>query len=118
MTNMADYRAIKNLEEAASKAGFRIVPYQHDHSMMALEPAGKAPDTALPIYSRDAQLVAGTADQLFSFLRGWNARTDYFKMIKVTTDAKIERKEQDERNRQLAYIVKHGHVEEKVEEDK
>lgn len=116
---MTDYRAIKNLEEAASKAGFRIAPYLHDMTMMALEPLGVAPNAALPIYSRDAQLVAGTADQLFAFLRGWNARTEYFKMIKVTTDAKIERKEQDERNRQLAYIVKHGHGEETaVQEDK
>jgi hypothetical protein len=117
MTNMADYRAIKNLEEAAAKAGFKIVPYQHDHTVMALQPLTIGSDTALPIYSRDVQLVAGTADQLFAFLRGWNARTDYLRMIKVTTDAKIERKEQDERNRQLAYIVKHGRVEEDVEVD-
>jgi len=61
---------------------------------------------SLPIYSRDAEFFCGTLNDLQSFLIGIEWARDYDRMLRVSTDKKRERKEQDERNRKLVAMLK------------
>ena len=100
--NMTDYRLIKDLEAQAARLGFSIGPDRYSGERMALYPndAGE-----LPCYSRDATLWSGTAENLLIFLRGWEARITYDRMLGFT-QKKIERAEQNLRNDSLLKTLK------------
>jgi hypothetical protein len=70
---------------------------------VALVPKDK---DALPIYSRDAAFFVGTLEEADKFMQGILWARDYDDMLKVSDVAKRERKEQDERNRQLVRLLK------------
>jgi hypothetical protein len=61
---------------------------------------------ALPIYSRDATLFAGSLEAADKFMQGVIWARDYDRMLKVSDVAKRERKEQDERNKQMVMLLK------------
>ncbi len=61
---------------------------------------------SVPIYSRDAEIFVGTLKDLQYWLRGVKWARDYDNIMKLTDDKKRARKEQDERNRQLAKTLK------------
>ena len=68
----------------------------------------KDPDS-LPIYTRDAQLFAGTLEGADYWMRGVEWARDYDRMvIDKNINKKRERKEQDERNRILLRTLKDG----------
>jgi hypothetical protein len=61
----------------------------------------------LPIYTRDAELFVGTLEGAAYWMQGVEWARDYDRMvIDKNTDTKRERKEQDERNKQLVRILK------------
>jgi hypothetical protein len=60
----------------------------------------------LPIYSRDAVLFAGSLESADKFMQGVLWARDYDRMLKISDVAKRERKEQDERNRQMVKLLK------------
>ena len=98
---------IRRLEEQASNLGFMFTKYKHDEIFgenVALVPK----DTdALPMYSRDAVLFAGSLECAEQWMRGIEWARDYDRMvIDKNIGAKRARKEQDERNRQLARTLK------------
>ena len=100
---------VRRFEEKAHKLGFRLGNPRHGNwsgeqnvDMVALYPR----DEELPSYTRDAELFVGSLTNAEEFLRGIVWARDYDKMLKVSTVAKRERKEQDERNRKLAQIIK------------
>jgi hypothetical protein len=100
------YQRLKQLEGRANAMGFMFAYGQWrrdgDADVIALKPK----DDMLPIYSRDAELCVGDIDRICAFLTGIEFERDYIKMLRVTTDAKIARKEQDVRNKQLADKLK------------
>ena len=63
-------------------------------------------DHSLPIYARDAELFVGTLKDLDQWLRGVKWARDYDRMLFGRRhEANRERREQDERNRQLMAIL-------------
>jgi len=108
---MAGYNAImllRRLEEEVNNLGFMFSQpkngWGNDISdRVALKP--KDAD-ALPIYSRDAEIFCGTLDELQVWVRGVTWAREYDTMLKISDDKKRDRKEQDERNRQLANLLK------------
>ena len=97
---------IRKFEERAELLGMRFTAYKHDDlygENVALVPLDLA---ALPIYSRDATLFAGSLEAADKFMQGVLWARDYDRMLKISDVAKRERKEQDERNRQMVKLLK------------
>ena len=99
---------VRRLEEEVSKLGFMFCHPRHSANgefgdVVALKP--KDADS-LPIYSRDAEVFAGSLKDLQYWLRGVEWARDYDRMMKVSDVKKRARKEQDLRNHQLAKTLK------------
>lgn len=115
---MAGYNALqilRRLEDEVNNLGFM---FAHPKSgwgndvtdRVALKP--KDAD-AVPIYARDAEVFCGTLEELQVWVRGVKWAREYDRMLKLSDDKKRERKEQDERNRQLARLLKSDFAEER-----
>jgi hypothetical protein len=109
---MSGYHTIlkcEKIKERADKLGFMLCYPRHGWGAergvdyVAIKPKD---NDALPIYCRDAELFCGTIDDLESFFQGIEWARQYDKMLRVSTKEKRERKEQDERNRQLVSLLK------------
>ena len=102
-------QTIRKLEERAELLGMRFTAYKHD-DMYGENVALVAKDKdALPIYARDAILFAGSLEHADRFMQGVLWAREYDRMaIDRNLDKKRERKEQDERNQQLAKTLKDG----------
>ena len=98
---------IRRLEERADKLGLKFAAYKHDDMYgenVALVPKDK---DALPIYARDAVLFAGSLEHADRFMQGVLWAREYDRMnTDRNLDKKRERKEQDERNKQMVKILK------------
>ena len=104
-------KQIRELEDRAHKLGMKFAAYRHDDSFgsnVALIPKD---NDALPIYTRDAILFAGSLEGAAYFMQGIAWARDYDSMVvDKNIDAKRVRKEQDERNRQVLRTLKDGAV--------
>ena len=106
---MSGYHTIlkcERIKERANKLGFMLCyPKYRDQGvdMVGIKPKDQ---DSLPIYARDAELFYGTIDELDSFFTGLEWARQYDEMLKVSTRAKRERKEQDVRNERLARILR------------
>jgi hypothetical protein len=109
---MSGYHTIlkcEKIRERADKLGFMLCYPRHGWGQergvdyVAIKPKDQ---DSLPIYARDAELFCGTIDDLESFFQGIEWARQYDKMLRVSTKEKRERKEQDERNRQLVSLLK------------
>jgi len=100
---------VERIKERADKLGFMLCYPRHGWGgsdrvdKVAIKP--KDADS-LPIYSRDTEMFCGTLIELSCFFDGLEWARDYDKMIRLSTDKKRERKEQDERNRKLVAMLK------------
>ena len=107
MSGWNQIQQVRKVEERADKLGLKFAAYRHDDSFganVALIP--KDQDT-LPIYSRDAELFAGTLEGAAYWMQGVEWAREYDRMvIDRKMDAKRARKEQDERNLQLMKMLK------------
>ena len=107
MTGYNTVLQIRKLEDKIEKMGFRMGNSKYPRYNEYGTTIGLMPkDDKLPIYSRDAELFSGTIEEAEIWLRGVEFATEYLKMIKLVTDEKIKRKEQDMRNSQLAQMIK------------
>lgn len=100
-------RKIKYLEEECDKLGFMICHANHYikdfGDVLALKPR----DDCLPIYSRDAELFAGSIYDLERFIEGLHFARKYDSMLLgKNLDSQRQRREQDYRNRQLLMKIK------------
>ena len=109
MSGWNQIQEVRKLEEQADKLGLKFAAYRHDNrhgDNVALVPKDK---DALPIYSRDAQLFAGSLEGAAYWMQGVLWAREYDRMnTDRNLDKKRERKEQDERNQQLAKTLKDG----------
>ena len=62
----------------------------------------------LPIYTRDIELMSGSAEELIAFITGWQKSRTYLQNLGATSKKAIERKEQDYRNKELTNLIKTG----------
>ena len=107
MSGWNQLQQVRKLEERADKLGLKFSQYKHDDSFGANVALIPKDSEVLPIYSRDAELFVGTLESAASWMQGVMWARDYDSMvIDKKLDAKRERKEQDERNRQLVLILK------------
>lgn len=97
---------IKRLERECAEMGFRLGnskygAYRNQHGfeydVVALFPE----ENSLPIYARDAELFAGTFDELDRWLQGVKWAKSYYSMLRLVDDKKVAKKEQDYRNEAL-----------------
>ena len=106
MSGWNQIQQVHKVEERADKLGFKFAPYKHDNiygENVALIPK----DQELPIYTRDAELFAGTLEGAEYWMQGVMWARNYDRMVvDKNTDAKRLRKEQDERNHQLIKMLK------------
>ena len=111
MSGWNTIRKIRNLEERADKLGLKFTAYKHDDMYgenVALIPKDS---DALPIYSRDAVMFAGSLEGAAYWMQGVLWAREYDRLaVDRNLDKKRERKEQDERNKQLIKTLKDGVV--------
>ena len=102
MAGWGTIRRIRDLEQRAELLGMRFTAYKHDTvygENIALVPMDQ---DALPIYTRDAVLFAGSLEAADQFMQGILWARNYDSMVvDKNIDAKRARKEQQERNQQL-----------------
>ena len=107
-TTAYHYEKLKTLDRLAKLTGFKVLPLtgwnQSFNDNLSLIPE----TDKLPIYSRDAVLMNGTAEDLIAFIIGWQKSLEYINMLGICNQKKIERKEQDYRNKELARLIKYG----------
>ena len=107
---MSGWSTIKNLRDIEARAdllGMKLAPYRHDDRYgenVALIPKDQ---NALPIYTRDAVLFAGSLEGAGQWMQGVLWAREYDRMaVDKNMNEKRERKEQDERNKQIVRILK------------
>lgn len=112
-TTAFHYRRIKDLEKTCEHQGFalKISNVFGGEGTLALVPGD---GDQLPIYTRDADLYRGTAEELQGFLMGWYKAKEYFSMLQLIDEKKIARKEQDYRNKNLARLIKNGKTKDEI----
>lgn len=107
MSGWNQIQQVRKLEERADKLGLKFTAYRHDDRYgenVALVPKDS---DALPIYSRDAVMFVGSLEGAAYWMQGVMWAREYDRMnTDRNLDKKRERKEQDERNMQLAKILK------------
>jgi hypothetical protein len=107
MSGWNTIQQVRKLEERADKLGLKFTAYKHDDRYgdnVALVPKD---NDALPIYSRDAVMFAGSLEGAGYWMQGVMWAREYDRMnTDRNLDKKRERKEQDERNMQIAKILK------------
>ena len=99
---------IRRLERECDELGLVMCHSKYGgsygHDVLALKPKDEA---SLPVYSRDAEVFLGTIAELEVWLRGIQWARQYDRMVFGTKHDKArERKEQNERNRQLMKVLK------------
>lgn len=93
---------VDRLRKLAQDLGFELRPCRWgDGNLVALVPA----DQAWPLYSRNTDLFTGTLDQVEAWMRGIQSSRNYDQMLKISTDKKRQRAEQDWRNTVLSKIL-------------
>jgi hypothetical protein len=107
MTGWNIITQIRSIEQRADLLGMKLAPYKHDDrhgDNVALIPKDK---DALPIYTRDAVLFAGSLEGAGQWMQGVLWAREYDRMaVDQNLNKKRERKEQDERNKQIVRILK------------
>ena len=107
MSGWDQIQQVRKLEERADKLGLKFTAYRHDDRYgdnVALVPKDS---DALPIFSRDAEMFVGSLEGAGYWMQGVMWAREYDRLaVDRNLDKKRERKEQDERNMQLAKILK------------
>ena len=110
MSGYQSILALRRLEEDLDRLGCMMSNPRHGSAydpeyrdMVAIKPKD---EHSLPIYARDAELFVGTIEQLKEWLRGVAWAREYDRMLFGKRHAaNRERREQDERNRQLMAVL-------------
>lgn len=107
MSGWNQIQQVRKLEERADKLGLKFTAYRHDDrhgENVALVPKDQ---DALPIYCRDAEMFVGSLEGAAYWMQGVMWAREYDRMnTDRNLDKKRERKEQDERNKQMVKILK------------
>ena len=111
MSGWNQIQQVRKLDERADKLGLKFTAYKHDDRYgdnVALVPKD---NDALPIYSRDAVMFAGSLEGAGYWMQGVMWAREYDRMnTDRNLDKKRERKEQDERNLNKNIILSSSNV--------
>jgi hypothetical protein len=104
-------RKLERIKEECAKMGLRIGNpkggWNRDYGdVLAVLPA----NDALPIYSRDAELFIGNLDELSRWLQGAQWMHDYYMMLRLVDEKKVQKKEDDVRHDQLVRKLKNEEI--------
>lgn len=110
MSGYQSILALRRLESEVDALGFMLSNPRHGSAydpeyrdMVAIKPKD---EHSLPVYARDAELFVGTLKDLEQWLRGVKWAREYDRMLFGKRHAaNRERREQDERNRQLMAVL-------------
>ena len=103
------YKKLRTLEEMAANSGMRLKVGVNVFSTIHNETLSLVTHGEhLPIYTRDIELMTGSAEELIAFIIGWQKSSSYLQGLGATTKKTILRKEQDYRNRDLTNLIKKG----------
>ena len=108
-TTAYHYKKIRMLEDMAAntgmklRAGVNVFSTTHGDTL-SLVTHGEH----LPTYTRDVELMTGSAEELIAFIIGWQKSSSYLQMLGATSKKAIARKEQNYRNRDLTNLIKKG----------
>lgn len=97
-----EYMLIKQVEEAASRLGMKIAISNSRHDLLCLMPA----NNELPVYSRDAELAAGSIEYLDSVIQGWQKAYQYYSTLGLVTESKIKKAENMCEQKRLFQLLK------------
>ncbi len=95
---------LRRIEARANELGFRFAHSKYgsrEIDVIALYPI----DDKLPPYARDAELFVGDLDEVNSFLIGMDFMANYYRQLRIITDAKVQRGEE---------LVREGHLIQKL----
>jgi hypothetical protein len=105
--NYRDYKDIKDMETMAEKLGFSVVSSKYQFADIALIPKRDDTHDCLPCYAPDTQFgYYGTVAGAMSFLVGWQAALEYVRVIGAADAKRIEKFEENYRQRKLIQIMK------------
>jgi hypothetical protein len=103
------YKKLRTLEEMAANSGMKLKVGVNVFSTIHNETLSLVTHGEhLPIYTRDIELMTGSAEELIAFIIGWQKSSSYLQNLGATSKKAIERKEQDYRNKELAEMIKNG----------
>ena len=96
------YRKFQHIEAVANALGFRIGNSKFGWSSDSSDRVALFPkdDAALPVYSRDAELFAGSFFELEQFLLGWEKAQQYDMLLRISNSDKRQQAEAKELERQ------------------
>jgi len=116
MAGWHTYKAMQDLDELAKDLGFEIGPgglggyyKDHDNDYIVI----RTTKEAYPQYNHDPDVISSVYThghtECLAFLRGVQWAKEHYKHINLVSDKKIERKNQDCRNRKLLQDLKRDH---------
>jgi hypothetical protein len=108
MSGYSTYTRWQRIEAQAKQLGFRIGNPKHGHwsaSDPGVDQVALYPDEeALPVFSRDAEIFAGTFSQVEVFLAGWARAQQYDMVLRLSDDKKRKKYEDKEWARQAEQL--------------
>jgi len=106
MTSFSAYRAIQELERELATLGMRLSSprYGEYDTQATIVPIG---NEGLPIYTRDAELATGTIEELMVWLRGVKWARSYDEQLRISNQAKREKKESLYLQKHLIDVLAH-----------
>lgn len=108
---LKDYR---DAEERANEIGLKFAPSKYsgyEFDTIALIPLNES----LPVYNREAEVMAGTLADINSWLRGVAWARNYDELMKVSSNEKREIAERKYQQRELVKTIRDGKKSEGVD---
>jgi hypothetical protein len=106
MSGYETYMRYQRIEAQAKELGFRLANPKHgnwgrsdefgERDVVALYPN----ESALPVFTRDAEIFSGTFSQVQTFLSGWARAQQYDMMLRLSDSKKRTKAEAREVERQ------------------
>ncbi len=84
--NWHDIDLLDRVVTTLNQLGYKIAPAKYGRSEIGVFPL----EDKNPLYSRDAEVYAGTLEQIACWMRGMQHQNDYLKMLKATSDKRIK----------------------------
>jgi|688.fasta_scaffold04955_38 hypothetical protein len=100
-------KSFRDVEERANKIGLKFAPSKYsgmEFDTIALMPL----DEHLPVYNREAEIFAGTLQDIDKWLRGVEWARNYDDIMKVSTHDKRQTAESKYQQRELLKVIREG----------
>lgn len=88
--NWHDIDLLDRVVTQLNQLGYKLAPAKYGRSEIGVFPL----QDKNPLYSRDAEVYAGTLEQIACWMRGVQHQDGYLKMLKATSDKRIKELEE------------------------